>query len=699
MHKTHKKFSLPELGLEVEIGKFAKQAHGSAWMKVGKTIVLSTVVSSIKDVFLGFFPLTVEYRERPSSAGKIPGGYFKREGKLSDKEVLTSRLIDRPIRPLFPADYLNEVQIISTVYSSDGGFPTDVLSLIGSSLALTVSNIPFFGPVGAVQISKIGEEWKFNSSYEKVIFSDSSIIVAGTKEGICMVEGQCNDLSEEKLIDILFQAHEQIKIQVDWQNKIKEELGVVKPEYSSFINLSLWVEKVEKLIPENFLEELLGKTKEDRSLSMKNLKSEVLEKFKEEIDTALVAPSIIGFALDGVLKKKVSSFVVKKNVRMDGRKFNDVRPIWSEVGLLPCTHGSSVFTRGETQALASVTLGSAQDAQRIEPLLDVGPDNRTFMLHYNFPPFSVGEVRPMRAVGRREVGHGHLAEGSFYNVIPSQEEFPYTVRSVVDILESNGSSSMATVCSTSMALMDAGVPVKDMVGGIAMGLIRDSDDGKSMILTDILGEEDAYGLMDFKVTGTEKGIMAFQLDIKDKVGLKKDLFSQALDQAKVARLHILNEMKKTISSSRPEISKCAPQITSFKVAQDKIGAIIGPGGKVIKEIVATTGTQVDINDDGTVRLFSKDQISSQKAEQWIKILVGEIEVGAVFNGTIKRIIDFGLFVELVPGREGLVHISTINRNKQRTLSMDYKVNDKLKVKVVSYDDRTDRVRLISPDLQ
>ena len=694
-----KKFSLPQFNLEVEIGKFARQAHGSAWIRCGNNIVLSTAVSAknTKD-FGGFLPLTVEYRERTSAAGKIPGGYMKREGKLSDSEVLISRLIDRPIRPLFPHNYFDELQLLSTVYSSDGKFPTSILAIIGSSLALTISNIPFMGPVGAVQAAKIDGKWKFHLSYEEQsTTADSSIVIAGTKNGICMVEGHCNNIKENELIDLLFEAHELIKQQINWQLEIQAELNVQKIETQSTIDWDLWTKKVNDFATEASIETVFAPSKEDRGIAMDNLRSKLLENFAEEIKAGSVQSSVLLFLLDSRLKEVIPSLMTKKNVRVDGRRFDEVREILSEVKTLPCVHGSSWFQRGETQALASITLGTGQDAQKVDSLIG-GVQERSFMLHYNFPPFATGEVKPMRGTGRREIGHGFLAETSFKNVLPSQEKFPYTIRSVVDVLESNGSSSMATVCSTTLGLMDAGVPISAMVSGVAMGMVRDSA-GNAHILTDILGMEDGLGLMDFKVTGTEAGIMAFQLDIKDKVGLSKELLTKALEQARIGRLHILNEMKKTMQAPRSELSSLAPRVFAFKVPQDKIGAIIGPSGKNIKEIVAKTGTQIDIEDDGTVKIYSKDGASAAEAENWIKTLIGEVEVGAVYVGTIRRFTEFGIFVELVAGKDGLVHISTISKNKQRTIEKDYRLNDKLTVKVVAYDRDTGRVRLVAPELE
>jgi polyribonucleotide nucleotidyltransferase len=694
----HKIFSFPEQGISIEIGKYAKQADGSVWIKAGNNIVLATAVASKQmREFPGFFPLTVEYRERTSAAGRIPGGYIKREGKLSDLEVLTSRLIDRPLRPLFPSNYFNEVQILATVYSSDGKFPTSILGLLGSSLALTLSPIPFLGPVGAVQVGRLEGKWIFNPTFEELSKSDTDITIAGTKAGICMVEGHCNNASEKELADLFFSAHEIIKKQVDWQLEIQKELGIQKAEIIDDIDWAHWKKRVTEVLPNDFLEQIFAATKVERSEGVDAIKQSIIEKFANEIKAEEVSESTIGYIFDSLIKEKLPDYIIKKQQRVDGRRFDEVRKISVEVGPLPCAHGSAVFQRGETQALASLTLGTGQDAQRVETLLG-GEKERSFMLHYNFPPFATGEVKPIRGASRRDIGHGYLAESSFLNVLPPQSEFPYVIRSVVDILESNGSSSMATVCATALALMDAGVPIKSIVGGIAMGLMRDSE-GNLHVLTDILGMEDGYGLMDFKVVGTEAGILAFQLDIKDKIGLPQELFIAALEQARKARLFIISEMKKVLAVPRPQIAETAPRVFMLKVPTDKIGMIIGPSGKNIREIVAKTGTQIDIEDDGTIKIYAKNKEAALEAENWIRTISGDIEIGSVYNGTIRRIADFGLIVELVAGKEGMVHISTIARTKQRDLDKLYKVGDKLVVKVMALDRETGRIRLVAPDLE
>ncbi len=691
-------FSHPELGLEVELGKYARQADGAAWLKAGKNIVLCTAVAgSEPKEFMGFFPLTVEYRERTSAAGRIPGGFFKREGKLSDEEVLNCRLIDRPIRPLFPSNYFNEVQIITTVLSSDGLYPCNVLAILGASLALTISDIPFLGPIGAVQIGKVNGEWKFNLDYTNQTTSEADIMVAGTSAGICMVEGNCNNASEAEVIDLLLKAHDIIKKQIDWQLSLQKEIGKPKKAISNPIDFDHWQAQVGKLISLDSIEALFGKSKQIRSEAMDQLQDQVLKHFASDVAAGSVSNSVLSYLFDSQIKKLIPDVIGKRQQRIDGRRLDEVRPIMSEVGVLPCAHGSAVFQRGETQALASITLGAGQDAQKIESLHG-GLQEKRFMLHYNFLPFSTGEVKPMRSVGRREVGHGYLAETSFPMVLPDAASFPYTIRSVVDILESNGSSSMATVCSTTLAFMDAGIPIKQMVSGIAMGLVFDSK-GQYHVLTDILGEEDALGLMDFKVTGTDDGIMAFQMDIKDKAGLSRELLGKALAQARVARLHILGEMRKVMTKPRESLSELAPRIFSLKIPQDKIGAIIGPGGSIIKEIVAKTETQIEIEDDGTVLIFAKNAESAKMAEEWVRRLAKEVEMGATYEGIVRRIADFGIFVELIPGKDGLVHISTVARHHQRDLDKLVRLNDKLIVKVTAIDPDTGKVRLVAPSLE
>jgi len=694
-----KKYTLHGTGIEVEIGGYAGLADGAAWIKCGGNIVLATVVATKDEKdFMGFFPLTVEYREKTSAAGRIPGGYFKREGRLSDVEILTCRVIDRSIRPFFPSNYFNEVQLLTTVYSSDGKSPLSVLSLLGASIALSISSIPFKAPVGAVQVLRIDGKWMFNRGFEEAEQSDVQVLVAGTKEGVCMVEGTCDLLSEDEVVDLLFSAHEEIKKQIAWQEDIVREVGKAKVNPASSVNWDVWQKRVGEWCTTNVVTDAFFRpTKFEQNAAIREKKNAFKAHFAEALDNNEVSYSVLSYLFDNALKSLLPDVIVQKNKRFDGRDFDKVRPISAKVGLLPQVHGSALFRRGETQTLASVTLGTAQDAQRVEMLIE-GTQERSFMLHYNFLPFAVGEVRAIRGVGRREIGHGYLAANSFKNVLPSQEQFPYTIRSVVDVLECNGSSSMATVCSTTMALMDAGVPLKEIVAGVAMGLVQDSS-GNFHILTDILGSEDALGLMDFKVTGSEKGIRAIQMDIKAEEGLSKELMHTALQRAREARIHILNEMKKVMPVSRGQVSALAPQVTTFKIDVDKIGAVIGPSGKIIKEIIAQTEAQIDIDNNGMVNVYAKDQAAGRRAEQWIRVLAGEIKEGAVFNGIIRRFTDFGLFVELVPGKDGLIHISSIDREKQRTLSNLYRVNDPLRVRVISYERDTGRVKLVAPDLE
>jgi polyribonucleotide nucleotidyltransferase len=698
MNENKKVYKLDKAGLEVEIGKFARQAHGAAWIKAGDNIVLSTAVaSSIPKDFLGFFPLTVEYRERTSSVGKFPGGFFKREGRLSDFEVLGSRLIDRSIRPLFPEFYFNEVQVLSAVHSADGEFPTDILSLIGSSLALTISPIPFNEPIGAVRAHKIDGKWTFNVGLKEDQSADALLTIAGTKSGICMVEGHCDSITEEELIGVLFDAHAEIIGQVDWQSSIAKDLGVVKDEPKSSIDWHGWKEKIAQSLPQDFVRVFYATTKKERSAKNEEMANGILEKFASAIEKSEISKSELLYLYNIVLKSALPDSMAKDNKRIDGRSFDEIRQITTEVGILPRAHGSALFTRGETQALVSLTLGTGQDVQRMEPLHGDMIEKR-FMLHYNFTPFSTGEVKMIRGVSRREIGHGYLAESSFYKVLPSKEDFPYTIRSVSDVLESNGSSSMATVCGTTMALMDVGVPIKSMVSGIAMGLIKDSS-GTYHILSDILGTEDSIGLMDFKITGTEAGIMAVQMDIKEKTGLSREVLSNALEQARKGRLHILGKMKETLSEPRAKISSRAPRFISFKIAQDKIGAIIGPAGKTIKEIIAQTGVDIDIDDDGMVKIYSYDSDSADKALSFVKGLSGDIEIGTWFTGKVKRHADFGILIDVFPGKTGLLHVSSIDRAKQRDAEEMYPVDSLIKVKVIAFDRDSGRISLMCPELK
>ncbi|MBT4595117.1 polyribonucleotide nucleotidyltransferase [bacterium] len=694
---TCKKYTFAPLGLEVEIGRFADQADGSVWSKWGETVIISAATAAREErEFMGFLPLTVEHRERLAAAGKIPGGYIKREGRPSDQEVLTSRIIDRTIRPLFPKFYFNEVQLFSTLLSYSGNTPIGIQAIIGASLAFQISEIPLAGAIGAVQASFIDGEWQFNLDVESTEKAGTSVVVAGTEGGICMVEGRCDNLAEKDIIDLLVKAQELIKEQVAWQNEVRKDCGKTKLEPSAKVEWKKWQALVHELLPSDLESKIFNVSKTEFTNAISSARSTVLAGLEKEISSGEVSATVVKYLFEDELRALFPDLIAKQNIRFDGRSFETVRPIGTEVGLLPCTHGSALFQRGATQVLSSISLGTAGDAQRLETLS--GNKEKPFMLHYNFPPYCVGDVRPVRGVSRREIGHGNLAEMSFARVMPSQEDFPYAIRAIADVLACNGSSSMGTVCATTLGLMDAGVPISDVVGGVAIGLMRDSE-GKLRVLTDILGSEDAFGLMDLKVTGTKKGVMGIQMDIKDSEGLSREILGDAFNAAKKARIHIIEEMEKTISEPRKTVSDRAPQVLSTNIPTDKIGVVIGPGGKMIKEIVAKTGAEIDINDDGTVRIYAQDKDKAEKAESWIRALVGDIDVNSEFDGIIRRFVDFGIFVELVPGCDGLVHISAIAKDKQRTLQQQYETGQKLRVRVTANDRSTGRIRLVAPELE
>ncbi len=685
-------FTLPQRGYSVKINALARQAHGSALLQQGGTVLLATVVSAQADGFPGFFPLSVDYREPFCAVGKIPGGYFKREGKSSDKEVLTSRIIDRAIRPLFPKDYFNQVQVVVTVYSVDKEHTPHSLAPLAASIALSASHVPFMGPVGIAEVGRLDGKWIIDPTYEQSLESDVKITVVGTDEGICMVEGATNEISEQELVDALFLAHASIKEQVAWQKEIFVNNQTPKESSDFGINWDQWENKVFDFLNDERVAPLFNKPKVERNDAMKELQNNFFTHFADEIASyGEEKKAIFEYIFDQELKERVTEIICKQGKRIDGRGYTEVRSIETQVGFLPFVHGSALFTRGNTQSLATLTLGSGQDEQKIEDIMG-GEVDGSFMLHYNFPAFAVGEARGLRAPNRREVGHGHLAASSFKYILPDKESFPYTIRIVSDILESDGSSSMATVCSATMAFLDGGIPIKDMVGGVAMGLIK----GKTSdftVLTDISGFEDAFGLMDFKVAGTEKGITAIQMDIKYKGGLLREVFEKALAQARDGRIHILGEMKKVMSHPKSQLSELVPQVVTLKIDTDKIGAVIGSGGKVIREIIEKTGTSIDIEDDGTVKIFGQPGQGIDLAVGWVKTLAGKIDKGTIYNGIVKRIADFGMFVELVPGKDGLVHISMIPREKQNNLQAAYPLGSNLQVEVVEYDSESDRIRL------
>lgn len=670
-----------ELGgktLTVETGKVARQAHGSAMVRLGDTVILATAVEA-KDIDeeRDWFPLFVDYREKAYAAGKIPGGFFKREGRPSEKETVSARLIDRTLRPLFAEGYSKEVQIMVLVLSSDQENDADALGLIGASTALSISPIPFHHPVGAVRIGRLNGELVTNPTFSELEQSDMDLVVAGTREFVNMMEGECREVSEGDLLSALQFGHEKIKQIVGLQEELKAKLGKPKPEVEIPPENPELVEAVTALGLEKIREANRAVDKLDRQekldLLLDSLTLELLERFPE-------TERKIKTILEDLEKKDMRQMILEEGKRIDGRGVSEVRPITCEVGILPRTHGSAVFTRGQTQSLTVATLGTKIDEQRVDDL--EGESTKSYMLHYNFPPFSVGEIKPIRGPGRREIGHGALAERAIQPVIPNDEAFPYTVRIVSDILESNGSSSMAAVCGGTLSLMDAGVPIKAPVAGIAMGLVKGED--RHAILTDILGVEDHLGDMDFKVTGTRQGITAFQMDVKI-AGVNLTLMEQALKEAKEARLHVLDMMEQTIAKPRAELSAYAPRIIIIKVKPEKIGAIIGPGGKMIRSIIEESGAKIDIEDDGSVFIASVDQKAGELAQQLILKLIEEPEVGKEYIGKVRRITPFGAFVEILPNQDGLVHISELENRRVNKVEDVLSLGDEVKVKIIGID--------------
>ncbi len=675
-----KEMTLGGRTLSIETGKVAKQANGAAVVQYEGTVVLATAVATRKPVEgSDFFPLSVEYREKAYAAGKIPGGYIKREGRPSDNEILSARIIDRPIRPLFPDDFRNEVQIIVMVLSADRENDPDVLGVIGTSAALSISDIPFLGPIGAVRVGRIQKEFIVNPTYSELEESDMDLVIAGTEESIVMVEGESREISEEDMIAALAFGHEHIKKTIALQKELVQACGKPKMAYQ--------VVKADDALVGTVQQMAMPRLEQIMAIQDKTQRSNELFNLTEELQTALAeqfpdSAMLIKEELEKIQRSLVRKMILEQNVRLDGRRPHEIRPITCEVGLLPRTHGSALFTRGQTQALAVTTLGTKMDEQKMDEL--EGEFSKSYMLHYNFPPFSVGEVRPIRGVGRREIGHGNLAERAIKNVIPSDTIFPYTIRIVSDILESNGSSSMATVCAGSLSLMDAGVPIKEAVAGIAMGLVKEDD--RYVILSDILGDEDHFGDMDFKVAGTAKGINAFQMDIKVK-GISLDILREALAQARQGRLHILEVMNQTIDKPRPELSAYAPRILTFKVDSEFIGTIIGPGGKTIRDIIEKTDVAIDISDDGVVTIASVDPENGRRAKEMIDNMIRQPEVGMVYTGKVKRITNFGAFVEILPGKEGLLHISQIEKRRIDRVEDVLKVGDEIQVKLIKIDEQ------------
>lgn len=661
--------------LSIQAGKLAKQASGSVTVQYGDTVVLVTAVSSYEERSSDFLPLSVEYQEKIYAAGRIPGNYFRREiGRPSEKETLTSRLIDRPIRPLFPKGYSCEIQIIATVLSMDQENDPDVLAMIGTSAALEISDIPFAGPIASVRVIRKDGQFIANPTINECEGSDINIIVAGSKTGVVMVEGGSDIVSEKDMLDAIFFGHEAMQPIIDIQHKLRETNGVPKRVYIEKEKDSAFEEKVESIAASRMREALLIPGKIDRHAAMRALKAELFEQLGP--DYAERREEFSGIFYD--LQKKITrALIVNEGQRLDGRKYDEIRPITCEVGLLPRPHGSALFTRGETQVLAILTLGSGPDEQRVETLS--GEELRPFMLHYNFPPYSVGETKRLGGPSRRDIGHGGLSTRALEKILPAKEEFDYTIRLVSEVLESNGSSSMGTVCSGAMALMDGGVPIKAPVSGIAMGLVKEGD--QVVILSDILGDEDHSGDMDFKVTGTREGITALQMDIKIHE-LSKSIMENALEQARTGRIHILEKMLEAINQPRETISPHAPAIITVKVHPDKIREIIGPGGKTIRSIQSETNTRVEIDDYGLVKIAATSKEDGAAALNLINNITQEPEVGAVYDGTVVKIMDFGAFVQIMPGTDGLVHISQLATRRVTKVSDIVKEGDTIKVKVL-----------------
>src|SRR5438876_10797948 len=671
--------------LVLETGKIARQADGAVLATYGETTVLCTAVAA-KSAKPGqdFFPLTVDYQEKTFAAGKIPGGFFKREGRPSEKEILTCRLVDRAIRPLFSEGLRCETQVIATVLSADRDNDPDVVAMLGTSIALHVSDIPFNGPLAGVRIGRIDGQWVISPAQSQLRDRDTDIFLCGSRDAIVMVEGGARMVPEDEILEALFTGHEAIQPLLQIQEEIRREIGKPKRHVPLAELNSGVVKRVEELALAKLKQAIEIPEKLERYKRIGEVKGEVVGQALQELPDK---EQDIKGAIDELKRKTFRDLVIQQERRIDGRGLKDIRPITCEVEVLPRTHGSALFTRGETQALVVTTLGTASDEQKIDAL--IGEHYKKFMLHYNFPPFSVGEVKFLRGPSRREIGHGNLAERALLPVLPPEESFPYTVRIVSEILESNGSTSMETVCGGSLSMMDAGVPVAAPVAGIAMGLIKEGEHVR--VLSDILGDEDHLGDMDFKVAGTPEGITSLQMDIKIS-GVNREIMRQALHQAKEGRLHILGIMGATMASHRANVSGHAPRIITLKVKPDKIREIIGPGGKVIRGIIEATGVKMDVEDDGTVMIASSDEAASRKAIEMVQRIAAEAEIGKIYKGTVRKIVDFGAFVEILPGTDGLVHISQLAPERVRRVSDVLKEGDEVMVKVLEID-RQGKIRL------
>jgi len=681
MEQTKHVYSMDWAGrkLTVEIGQLAKQANGAVLVRYGDTAVLSTATASKEPKNLDFFPLTVNYEERLYAVGKIPGGFIKREGRPSEKAILASRLIDRPIRPLFADGFRNDVQVISIVMSVDQDCSTEMAAMFGSSLALSTSDIPFEGPIAGVVVGRVNNEFVINPTVEQAEKSDIHLTVAGTKDAINMVEAGALEVPEEIMLEAIMFGHNEIKRLIDFQEKIVAEIGKEKREITLYeIDKALEAE-VRELCEADMLKAIQVQEKHAREDAIKEVKNQVIAKYEHQEATDEDMKQVKQI-LDKIVKGEVRRLITVEKVRPDGRKIDEIRPLSSQVSILPRTHGSGLFTRGQTQALSICTLGAMGDVQILDGL-GIEEEKR-FMHHYNFPSFSVGETGPIRGPGRREIGHGALGERALEPVIPSEKDFPYTVRLVSEVLESNGSTSQASICASTLAMMDAGVPIKAPVAGIAMGLVKSGE--HYTVLSDIQGMEDHLGDMDFKVAGTAKGVTALQMDIKI-AGLSREILEEALQQAKVGRMHILDSMLATITEPRAELSQFAPKILTMTINPDKIRDVIGPSGKQINKIIEETGVKIDIEQDGTVFIASTNQEMNQKAKKIIEDIVREVEVGQMYLGKVKRIEKFGAFVEIFAGKDGLVHISELAEERVGKVEDVVKIGDEILVKVTEID--------------
>ncbi|MGM7681653.1 polyribonucleotide nucleotidyltransferase [Cytobacillus sp. Hm23] len=665
--------------LTVEVGQLAKQANGAVLVRYGDTVVLSTATASKEPKKVDFFPLTVNYEERLYAVGKIPGGFIKREGRPSEKAILASRLIDRPIRPLFPDGFRNEVQVVSMVMSVDQDCSSEQAAMFGSSLALSVSDIPFSGPIAGVVVGRIDGEFIINPSVSQMEESDIHLVVAGTKDAVNMVEAGAEEVPEETMLEAIMFGHEEIKRLISFQQQIVQEIGKDKMEVTLYEVDEVLENEIRALAEEDINKAVQVFEKKAREQAINQVKASVIEKYEEQ-DASEDTLKQVNEILAKLVKKEVRRLITVEKVRPDGRKGDEIRPLSSTIGILPRTHGSGLFTRGQTQALSICTLGALGDVQILDGLGI--EESKRFMHHYNFPSFSVGETGPMRGPGRREIGHGALGERALEQVMPSEKEFPYTIRLVSEVLESNGSTSQASICASTLAMMDAGVPIKAPVAGIAMGLVK--TDEHYTVLTDIQGMEDHLGDMDFKVAGTGKGVTALQMDIKIE-GLSREILEEALLQAKKGRIEILNSMLATISEPRQILSEYAPKIFTMSINPDKIRDVIGPSGKQINKIIEETGVKIDIEQDGTVFISHMDEEMNQKAKKIIEDIVREVEVGQLYLGKVKRIEKFGAFVELFSGKDGLVHISALAEERVGKVEDVVKIGDEILVKVIEID--------------